>query len=122
MSKCCDPASVQETDTGCNYYCLAQEQSVNDLVNCSTANGASHSEVICNAPLDATAMASVTASDIGTGKATLISGSNSSSTSTATGMASTLGVSTLGVSTLGVSKAGLRLLVVAVGATALEAF
>ncbi|OJJ80656.1 uncharacterized protein ASPGLDRAFT_111468, partial [Aspergillus glaucus CBS 516.65] len=104
MSKCCDPASVQETDTGCNYYCLAQEQSVSDLVSCFTTNGASHGEVICNAPLNATATASVTASGTGTGTATLSSGF-SSSTSTATGMASTVGV----------SKSGLGLLAVALG-------
>lgn len=109
MSKCCDPASVQEIDSGCNYYCLAQEQSVSDLVACFITNGASHGEVICNAPLNATATASVT------GTATLSSGSNSgssSSTSTATGMASTVGV----------SKSGLGLLVVALGTVVLGAF
>ncbi|ODM20029.1 hypothetical protein SI65_05015 [Aspergillus cristatus] len=110
MSKCCDPASVQETDSGCNYYCLAQEQSVSDLVTCFTTNGASHGEVICNAPLNATATAGMTA--LSTGTATLSSGSSSSSTSTATGMASTVGV----------SKSGLGLLAVVLGTMALGAF
>ena len=100
MSTCCGLASVEETDSGCNYYCLAQEQSVNDLVTCFLSNGARHGDIICNALSNATATASVTASSTGTGTATL-----SSSSSTSTGMASTVGV----------SKSGLGLLVVALG-------
>ncbi|EYE90512.1 uncharacterized protein EURHEDRAFT_290624 [Aspergillus ruber CBS 135680] len=97
MDKCCTPASVEKTDGDCSLYCLAQEQSVGDLTNCLTDNGAGFGDVFCNDKQNATATASVTSTATSTSTS-----SGSSGTSTESGMATRGGVSKSGMGILGV--------------------
>ncbi|KAJ6180731.1 hypothetical protein N7519_011192 [Penicillium mononematosum] len=67
MSSCCSDASVVEYD-GCDYYCLAQGQSVGTLAEC-LIKASEPGEVWCNTNANATATATATAT--GTGVVTL---------------------------------------------------
>ncbi|CAG8026331.1 unnamed protein product [Penicillium olsonii] len=90
MSSCCSEASVVEYD-GCDYYCLAQGQSVGTLAEC-LLKASEPGEVWCNTNANATATATATAT--GTGVVTLsatstdadstTSGTSSSSTASST--------------------------------------
>lgn len=103
MDKCCSPASVESYFDDCGLYCLAEKQSLGDLLDCLTENGAKDGDVFCNDQLNATATADVTASATKTGS------SGSGPTSTDSGAGS-------------VSKGGLGLLGIVLGATVLGAF
>ena len=67
MSSCCSDASVVEYD-GCDYYCLAQGQSVGTLAEC-LIKASEPGKVWCNTDANATATATATAT--GTGIVTL---------------------------------------------------
>lgn len=103
MDKCCSPASVESYSDDCGLYCLAEKQSLGDLLDCLTENGAKDGDVFCNDQLNATATADVT------GSATKTGSSGSDPTSTDSGAGS-------------VSKGGLGLLGIVLGATVLGAF
>lgn len=90
MSDCCSSASVVEYD-GCDYYCLAQGQTVGTLAECLIkAVGAG--EFWCNTNANATATATATATGTGvvtlgattTGADSTASGTSSGSTATST--------------------------------------
>lgn len=102
MDKCCSPASVESYSDDCGLYCLAQKQSLGDLLDCLTDNGAKNGDVFCNDKLNATATADATGSATKTGD-------SSDPTSTDSGAGS-------------VSKGGLGLLGIVLGATVLGAF
>jgi len=90
MSDCCSSASVVEYD-GCDYYCLAQDQSVGTLAEC-LIKASEPGEVWCNTNANATATATATAT--GTGVVTLDAKttnaeSTASSTSTSSGSTGT---------------------------------
>lgn len=65
MDKCCSPASVEHYSDDCGLYCLAQEQSLGDLLDCLRHEGARNGDVFCNDQLNATATADPTASKTG---------------------------------------------------------
>ncbi|KAE8361091.1 hypothetical protein BDV27DRAFT_161053 [Aspergillus caelatus] len=75
MTDCCGPANVISY-SDCDYYCLAQNQTVGDLAEC-LIKGSAVGEVWCNTNANATATgtASPTASATEDGKLDL-SGSN----------------------------------------------
>lgn len=110
MDKCCSPAKVTKYDDDCGLYCLAQDQSVQDLLDCIKGNSAStvHGEVFCSGNMSATATAAVPSS---TGK-----DKDGDKTGTATGTgaeASATGDENLGVAIKQpLSKGGLGVLVV----------
>jgi hypothetical protein len=81
MSRCCSSASIIEYDS-CDYYCLAQGQSVGDLAEC-LIKASEPGQVWCNTHANATATATATAT--GTGVVTLSAmGTVADSTSSAT--------------------------------------
>ncbi|RDW67237.1 uncharacterized protein DSM5745_09103 [Aspergillus mulundensis] len=47
MDKCCGVADVESYNDDCGLYCLAQEQSGDDLLKCIQDNGAGDSDVFC---------------------------------------------------------------------------
>ncbi|KAJ5353739.1 hypothetical protein N7541_006303 [Penicillium brevicompactum] len=86
MSSCCSDAAVVEYD-GCDYYCLAQGQSVGTLAEC-LIKASEPGEVWCNTNANATATATATAT--GTGVVTLTaSTTDADSTSSGTSSGST---------------------------------
>lgn len=90
MGDCCSSASVVEYD-GCDYYCLAQGQSVGTLAEC-LIKAAGAGEFWCNTNANATATATATATGTGvvtlgattTGADTTASGTSSGTTATST--------------------------------------
>ncbi|KAJ5720691.1 uncharacterized protein N7483_008625 [Penicillium malachiteum] len=88
MSSCCDEASVVEYDN-CDYYCLAQGQTVGDLAEC-LIKASEPGEVWCNTNANATATATATAT--GTGVVTLgatVTDADSTGSATSSGATST---------------------------------
>lgn len=88
MSDCCSSASVIEYD-GCDYYCLAQGQTVGTLAEC-LIKAAGAGEFWCNTNANATATATATAT--GTGVVTLgatTTGAESTASGTSTGSGAT---------------------------------
>ncbi|KAL4735436.1 hypothetical protein BDV11DRAFT_208505 [Aspergillus similis] len=65
MDKCCGVAEVKDYNDDCGLYCLAQEQSGQDLLDCIQSNGASDSDVFCGGNLTQTATAAVPSSTSG---------------------------------------------------------
>lgn len=72
MDKCCEPAKVSKFNDGCGLYCLAQEQSTGDLLECLESNSAAtiHGQVFCFGNMTATATAAVPSSTGKDGKET----------------------------------------------------
>ncbi|KAJ5991531.1 hypothetical protein N7499_003948 [Penicillium canescens] len=88
MSSCCSDASVVEY-YGCDYYCLAQGQSVGTLAEC-LIKASEAGEVWCNTNANGTATATATAT--GTGVVTLsatATDADSTSSSTSSGSSAT---------------------------------
>ena len=71
-------------DNDCGIYCLAQEQTVQTLLDCLQTTGNNYRDVFCNDKLNATATAkaTTTASETGTQTGTNTGTSTSTSTST----------------------------------------
>ncbi|KAL4912713.1 hypothetical protein BDW62DRAFT_206227 [Aspergillus aurantiobrunneus] len=65
MATCCGAASVTPY-SDCDYYCLAQGQTVGDLAEC-LIRGSEAGQVWCNTNVNATATATLTTSATGTG-------------------------------------------------------
>ncbi|OQE25165.1 hypothetical protein PENSTE_c006G07104 [Penicillium steckii] len=103
MSDCCSSASVFEYD-GCDYYCLAQDQSVGTLAEC-LIKAAEPGEVWCNTNANATATATATAS--GTGVVTL-DAKTTTGESTASGTSTSSGSTSTSTSTSGAGSVRLR--------------
>ncbi|KAL5040864.1 hypothetical protein BDW71DRAFT_192932 [Aspergillus fruticulosus] len=79
MTNCCGSASVISY-SNCDYYCLAQDQTVGDLAEC-LIKGSEAGQVWCNTNANATATGTVAAS--------VVAASSATSTSTSTSTAST---------------------------------
>jgi hypothetical protein len=60
MSHCCGPVAVIGYYNNYGLYCLAQGQTVGQLVDYLTADGIRYSNVFCNTNMNATATAAVT--------------------------------------------------------------
>lgn len=58
MSSCCKSASVISYFDDCGLYCLAQDQSVEDLTSCLMQSGAQPQDVFCRGNVTATATGS----------------------------------------------------------------
>ncbi|KAL4897946.1 hypothetical protein BDV59DRAFT_198204 [Aspergillus ambiguus] len=86
MSSCCSSASIVSYDN-CDYYCLAQGQTVGTLAEC-LIKASKPGEVWCNTNANATATGSVPTTGAGTIVATA-TGSDSTSTGTSSGASST---------------------------------
>lgn len=84
MSSCCSSASVIEYD-GCDYYCLAQGQTVGDLAEC-LIKASEPGQVWCNTNANATATGTgvVTLSATSTGTETTASAISSGATASST--------------------------------------
>lgn len=93
MNKCCTPASVEHYSDDCGLYCLAQEQSLGDLLDCLTQNGARNGEVFCNDQLNVTATSDVT----GSGASKTGSGKEATGSEGAAGRVRGIGIGGLGV-------------------------
>ncbi|KAL4867649.1 hypothetical protein BDV12DRAFT_118297 [Aspergillus spectabilis] len=57
MDDCCADADVEPFNDDCGLYCLAQGQSVGDLLSCIEDKGATPGEFFCSGNLTATATA-----------------------------------------------------------------
>ncbi|KAJ5777594.1 hypothetical protein N7520_000840 [Penicillium odoratum] len=94
MSSCCGEASVVEYDD-CDYYCLAQGQTVGTLAEC-LSKASEPGQFWCNTNANATATATATATGTGvvtlssttTGAGSTASGTSSGATSTSTSTSS----------------------------------
>ncbi|OOF91375.1 hypothetical protein ASPCADRAFT_211201 [Aspergillus carbonarius ITEM 5010] len=84
MSKCCSPASPTTYDNDCGIYCLAQGQSVKDLLSCIQSNGAV-TEPFCSGNMSATATASGSSSSTGKGGSQTGTSTGSAASGTHTG-------------------------------------
>ncbi|KAL2811422.1 hypothetical protein BJX63DRAFT_444103 [Aspergillus granulosus] len=87
MNDCCGSASVISYDN-CDYYCLAQDQTVGDLAEC-LIKGSEAGKVWCNTNANATATGTVAAS--------VVAASSATSTETATEASETDSAETNGV-------------------------
>lgn len=127
MSQCCGSADVVSYDHSCGLYCLAIDQSVDDITSCLFDNGAGYSEVFCRGKGNATATA--TASDTLPTGATVVASSggssashtghessSSSSTSSSTANAAPGAAPLTGISATGFAITGLLLSSVLLGA------
>ncbi|PYI11974.1 hypothetical protein BO78DRAFT_392659 [Aspergillus sclerotiicarbonarius CBS 121057] len=99
MQKCCSPAPPTTYDNDCGIYCLAEKQSVKDLLSCIQSNGAV-TEPFCSGNLSATATAAVSKSS-STGGSKTGTGTGSAASGTHTGAAEPVRVSKMGVGMLG---------------------
>ncbi|KLJ05489.1 hypothetical protein EMPG_11023 [Blastomyces silverae] len=71
MNDCCKNAAVTSYNDDCALYCLADDQSVQDLTTCLFDAGVAYNEVWCNKPQNATATGkSPTQTSTGTGNGT----------------------------------------------------
>lgn len=105
MDKCCGPAKVTKYDDDCGLYCLAQKQTVKELLNCIEDNSAStvHGEVFCSGNMTASATAALPST----------TGSDSTGTATGTGAtASSTGENAAVAMKQPLSKGGLGVLAV----------
>ncbi|KAF4252985.1 hypothetical protein KXX16_007073 [Aspergillus fumigatus] len=93
MDKCCSPAAVTKYNDGCGLYCLAQGQSMGDLLDCIKENGG-NKDVFCGGQLNATATASLSETASSTATRT---GTGASASETRDNGAPTKRVSVLGV-------------------------
>ncbi|BCS23403.1 uncharacterized protein APUU_31628S [Aspergillus puulaauensis] len=93
MTNCCGAASVTAYDE-CDYYCLAQGQTVGDLAEC-LIKGSAAGQVWCNAAANGTASASASA----TATATTTKTETETETGTGTGVngAGVVSVKSVGV-------------------------
>ncbi|KAL4875438.1 hypothetical protein BJY04DRAFT_223997 [Aspergillus karnatakaensis] len=57
MDSCCADADVESFNDDCGIYCLAQGQSVGDLLSCIEDKGATPGDFFCSGNLTATATA-----------------------------------------------------------------
>ncbi|OTB07265.1 hypothetical protein M426DRAFT_318287 [Hypoxylon sp. CI-4A] len=90
MSQCCGDADVISYYDNCGLYCLAEGQSVNDVVDCLYSKGAAYQEVFYRGNISATATVTGTALPTSAGASVVATGgSDSKSTGTASGSDST---------------------------------
>ncbi|XDG01346.1 hypothetical protein ABKA04_000961 [Annulohypoxylon sp. FPYF3050] len=95
MSACCKSADVISYYSGCGLYCLAEGQSVNDIINCAYDKGAPYQDVFYRGNVNATATVtdsalptSADASVVVTGGSTKATGTGSDTDSSATSTSS----------------------------------
>lgn len=122
MSKCCKGADVVSYNGECGLYCLALDQSVDDITECLFSNGVAWQDGFCHGTGNDTATATENSSPTATG-ASVVSGSGDSASSTGSGASSSstggsdssAAAPVRGVSALGVTVSGLLLSSVMLG-------
>lgn len=104
MTTCCGSAQVVSYHDNCGLYCLAVDQTIQDLVLCLYANGAKYSEVFCSNDNNATASGDI--SSIPTGyDASVVVGTHTGIITTHTGTITThTGTGTAATATTGTAK------------------
>lgn len=107
MSKCCQSADVVSYADNCGLYCLAEDQTVDDLTSCLFDNGASYSEVFCRGTGNATA--SETASDTLASGASVVASASGGSESTGSSTSGGSSSSSTGSSSAAAGRAPLGL-------------
>lgn len=119
MSKCCKGADVVSYNGDCGLYCLALDQTVDDITECLFANGIPWQDGFCSGTGNDTATAtensaptatgaSVVAAESG-GAASKTGGDGASSSSAGGSEDSSAAAAVGGVSALGVTVSGLLL-------------
>ncbi|KAI2612702.1 uncharacterized protein GGS25DRAFT_132437 [Hypoxylon fragiforme] len=94
MTACCGDADVISYYDDCGLYCLAQGQTVNQLVDCMFAKGAPWQAVFCSGP-DTNASATATGHDVPTSaQASVIATGKGASGASSTGSGDSTSTST----------------------------
>ncbi|KAI1344714.1 hypothetical protein F5Y15DRAFT_363215 [Xylariaceae sp. FL0016] len=78
MSSCCKDADVVSYYSDCGLYCLAEDQTIEDLQKCLMNNGVAPQSVFCNAANNATATAT-DATPAASASASVVAGGSSDS-------------------------------------------
>ncbi|KAJ5798471.1 uncharacterized protein N7503_007767 [Penicillium pulvis] len=94
---CCKGNNPVKYDNDCGIYCLAQEQTVEKLLDCIQTTGNNYRDVFCNDSLNATATAKATTTASETSTTT---GTTTSTTTSTTNAAAGQPVSTMGLGVL----------------------
>lgn len=121
MSQCCKTADVVSYNDDCGLYCLALDQTVDDITECLFSNGIAWQDGFCSGTGNDTATATENSSPTATG-ASVVSGASgasktgsSSSSSSTSDSDSSAAVPVRGISALGVTVSGLLLSSVMLG-------
>ncbi|KAJ5715434.1 uncharacterized protein N7483_012615 [Penicillium malachiteum] len=98
---CCKGDSPVKYDGDCGVYCLAQEQTVSELLTCLHSKSNDYQDIFCNDKLNATATAAATSTkSTSTSTGTKTSTGTSTSTSTKNAAVGAQPVSTMGLGVL----------------------
>ncbi|KAH9885515.1 hypothetical protein F4778DRAFT_505441 [Xylariomycetidae sp. FL2044] len=129
MKACCKDADVVSYYDDCGLYCLAQDQTVEDLRVCLYANGATYTQidVFCSGQDNATATATAAAVPSTAGASIIATGSDSEATADSTSDSSSSSTETPGAAPrtrpeFGVTTVGLTVGALLFSATAFGAF
>lgn len=118
MSQCCKSADVVSYSGDCGLYCLAIDQSAEDLTSCFYDNGVAWQDAFCNGEGNDTATATGNSAPTATG-ASVVSGASASKTGSSASSSSTGDSSAAapvrGISAMGVTVSGLLLSSVMLG-------
>lgn len=121
MSTCCKSAEVVSYADDCGLYCLAIDQTVDDITGCLYENGIAWQDAFCNGVGNDTATATGNSAPTATGATVVSNGdgasaskTGSSSSSSSTGDSSAA-APVRGISAMGVTISGLLLSSVMVG-------
>ncbi|CAN8103668.1 unnamed protein product [Discula destructiva] len=88
LSKCCKSADVVSYADNCGIYCLAQDQTVDDLTTCLFQNGAGWADVFCRGTGNATATATGNDAPLASG-ASVVAASSTGPSATNNGASAT---------------------------------
>ncbi|KAJ5701183.1 hypothetical protein N7488_008731 [Penicillium malachiteum] len=98
---CCKGDNPVKYDNDCGIYCLAQEQTVSELLSCLQSKSNDYQHIFCNDKLNATATAAATTTkSTSTSTGTKTSTGTSTSTSTKNAAVGAQPVSTMGLGVL----------------------
>ncbi|KAI2465539.1 hypothetical protein F4781DRAFT_21274 [Annulohypoxylon bovei var. microspora] len=81
MAACCGAADVISYYSGCGLYCLAEGQSVNDVINCAYDKGAPYQDVFYRGNVNATATVTGTALPTSADASVVVTGGSTKATS-----------------------------------------
>lgn len=113
FNACCKGNGPVHYDNGCGVYCLAQDQTVQDLANCLMSRSNNYGGVFCNDNQPNATATTVPSTTQGI-SSTTSTGTASGAMATQTGNAAVTGAS--------ISKMGMSVLVLLFGSTVLGAF
>ncbi|KAI1094461.1 hypothetical protein F5B19DRAFT_490297 [Rostrohypoxylon terebratum] len=108
MAACCKSADVISYYSGCGLYCLAEGQSVMDLIDCVYEKGAPRPDVFYRGNVNATATVTGSALPTSVDASVVVTGGSSKATSTGSGSGSETGSSAASTSSAGSAAANVR--------------